>query len=103
MSCGLGDTPHPTAQDENSSSVLFGHISPVSVKAAYVGTSRHFREWAFAGVAQLPCVGPSGLGPPCQGVVRGSLGRGLPGAAAGEGSGDLMPAPIPFFFHESCF
>ena len=55
-------------------------------------------------MAQLPCVGISGpwdphvrkgAGAPWGGVSLVQLQR--------EGSGDLTAAPIPFFFHESCF
>lgn len=48
--------PHP-AQEEGSSSVLFGHTSPAWEKAASVATFRHICEGALTHVAQVPCVG----------------------------------------------
>lgn len=50
----------PSTPHEISSSVLCGCTSPVWEKTAYAATSRQFCEWAFAHVAQLPCVGTCG-------------------------------------------
>lgn len=94
--------PHPT-QEEGSSSVLFGHTSPawqppwphpgIFVSGPWPTWPR-FPVWAYLAPGTDPHMG-DGAGAPWGGVSWLRLQR--------EGSGDLMAAPIPFFFHESCF